>query len=388
MLAIIAPNFNQVSEIFVADHAANLAPGHTVLICGDSPGAERFGHPVLSHLAPHYSHFSPAGKIANALRFRLRRRGGYGPLLAFENRMRLIEFLRAHKVTVMLCEFGNLGPVIGDTCRQLGIPFYVIFRGNDAAQQLQNRSSLRRQRRVFRQTAGVFAVSRHLADQLAGAGCPEELLHVAPSGMDPGQFHPGTPEPGRIVAVGRLVEKKAPHLTLRAFARIAERFPEARLDIIGEGGLQARCEAVIEEENLAGRVTLHGAQPHEKVAELLQRAAIFAQHSVTDSFGQTEGFPGAIAEAMGSALPVVATRHAGIPEHVHEGKNGFLVDEGDVTGMSEAMATLLADPERAAAMGQTGRAWALENLTRRATHRRLWQVMDLENRLGVPMPAS
>ena len=83
----------------------------------------------------------------------------------------------------------------------------------------------------------------------------------------------------------------------------------------------------------------------------MARAAMFVQHSVTDPDGRIEGFPVAIAEAMFTALPVVSTRHSGIPEHVRDGATGFLVEEGDVAGMAAAMARLLADPGVAAGDG-------------------------------------
>ena len=85
----------------------------------------------------------------------------------------------------------------------------------------------------------------------------------------------------------------------------------------------------------------------------------------------------AIAEAMASALPVVSTRHSGIPEHVEHGVSGLLVAEGDVAGMAEALARLLADPAAARAMGRAGRAYALANLDRAEAHRRLRAIMGL-----------
>jgi hypothetical protein len=191
-------------------------------------------------------------------------------------------------------------------------------------------------------------------------------------------FPPTRSEPGRALAVGRLVEGKAPDLTLRAFAMAAGQFPGAHLDMVGAGPLQALCEAVIAVHGLEQRVTLHGARDHDFVAGLMSRAAMFVQHSVVDSTGGTEGFPTAISEAMCSQLPVVATRHSGIPEHVHDGVSGFLVAEGDVEGMAAAMARLLADPALAAEMGAAGRQHALAHLDRERAHQRLREIMDLD----------
>lgn len=382
MLAIVSPNFNQISETFVIDRVQSLAPGKTVLICMDGTGAERFGVPVLSHINPKYTHFNGAEKLRNAVLPRLRRRKGFGPALSLDDRMRMIEFLRAQKVSVVLCEFGDVGTLMADVCTQLDLPLYVSFRGHDATKQLHFPSLRRRYQKMFGQVAGIFAESRFLADKLVAIGCPEQLIQVNPSGTDPEQFRPTTAEPGRIVGVGRLVDMKAPHLTIQAFGRIAERFPQAHLDMIGDGALRPLCESTIAENGLKSRVTLHGAQPHEVIAAAMQRASIFVQHSVTDPFGQAEGFPLAISEALLSQLPVVSTYHSGIPEHVHDGVSGFLVAEHDVEGMGEAMAKLLADPQKAQEMGQAGRAYALKNLTRKRSHKMLWDVMDLHTRLA------
>jgi glycosyltransferase involved in cell wall biosynthesis len=381
MLAIVAPSFSRVSETFIADHARALAPGHTVLVCMDSVGAERFGCPVLSHIDPAFAP-TRTDRALHAVLPRLRRAFGYGPALARSDRMRLAEFFRAQKVTVVLGEFGDMGPLLDDVCRALGLPLYVIFRGHDASTQLRLRSLRVRHRRVFRHAAGIVAESRYLADRLRALGCPDALLTVITSGMDPDQFPPAASEPGRILHVGRLVEMKAPHVTIEAFARIAADFPRARLDLVGDGPLRARCEALVAARGLGDRVTLHGALDHAAVGGFARRAAVFALHSVTDPFGQTEGFPVAISEAMASALPVVSTRHSGIPEHVQDGVTGILVDEHDVEAMARALAALLADPDRAADMGRAGRRYALEHLTRAGSYRRFRELMQLETRLA------
>ena len=372
VLAIVAPGFNQVSETFIADHVTSLLPGRTVLVCQDGTGAGRFGHPVLAGLDSELSHGRQAGLAA-----RLRRLGGYGPALARADQQRLADFLGAQRVTVVLAEFGNTGATIVEVCDRLGLPLFVYFRGHDATIHKRLPSLRRRYRRLFRQAAGFIAVSRFVADEVAAIGCPERLIEVIPSGVDPGRFPPGTPEPGRIVAVGRLVEMKAPHLTIAAFAEVAPRFPQARLDLVGDGPLRERCAALIAERGLGDRVTLHGAQSHAAVAALMARAAMFAQHSVTDAKGKIEGFPVAIAEAMATGLPIVSTRHSGIPEHVHDGISGHLVAEHDVGAMAGAMARLLADPAAAAAMGRAGRAWALEHLARPVGYARLRAILGI-----------
>lgn len=77
--------------------------------------------------------------------------------------------------------------------------------------------------------------------------------------------------------------------------------------------------------------------------------------SVTAADGDEEGIPNVLKEAMAMGLPVVATRHAGIPELVEDGVSGWLVPERDEAALADALARLAAEPERWPAMGRAGR---------------------------------
>ena len=84
----------------------------------------------------------------------------------------------------------------------------------------------------------------------------------------------------------------------------------------------------------------------------------------------------AILEAGATGLPVVSTRHAGIPDVIVEGETGFLVDERDVGGMAQHMVTLAADPQLAASMGHAAqrRIRTHFSMERRLDH--LWQIIE------------
>ena len=85
--------------------------------------------------------------------------------------------------------------------------------------------------------------------------------------------------------------------------------------------------------------------------------------------GDCEGTPVGILEAGASGLPVVATRHGGIPDVVVEAETGFLVDEGDVVGMAEHVLRLAREPALAGEMG-------------RAAHRRIGEHFSMERSIG------
>jgi glycosyltransferase involved in cell wall biosynthesis len=90
------------------------------------------------------------------------------------------------------------------------------------------------------------------------------------------------------------------------------------------------------------------------VAIEMRRARVFVQHSVTTpENGDMEGKPIAVMEAMASGLPVVATRHSGIPELIEDEVTGLLVAEYDIEAMADAMIRLAKDDDLVSRMGRS-----------------------------------
>src|SRR5262249_36098095 len=92
--------------------------------------------------------------------------------------------------------------------------------------------------------------------------------------------------------------------------------------------------------------------------------------------GEQEGTPTVICEGSAARLPIVATRHAGIPEQVVQGETGFLADECDVDGLAAHLATLAKDREMREAMGIAGRAFMQTNYSLEAHTAKLEAVYD------------
>ena len=125
--------------------------------------------------------------------------------------------------------------------------------------------------------------------------------------------------------------------------------------MVGDGPLLRQAQELAQALSLQKRIHFLGACPQGQVAELMREARGFVQHSVVAPDGDSEGSPVAVMEAQLSGLPVVATRHAGIPEVVLDGQSGLLVEEGDEIAMAQAMARLVLDPALAARLGDFGR---------------------------------
>ena len=164
-----------------------------------------------------------------------------------------------------------------------------------------------------------------------------------------------------IGLVGRLTPWKGQHVFLRAAARIAEKYPDARFQIIGaalfsEHEYESQIRNLARELGLENRVEFTGFR--ENVPELIAQLTILVHASTTgEPFGQV------VIEGMAASKPVVATNGGGIPEIVIDGVTGLLVRMGDSEAMADAILRLLADPNRAMEMGRLGRQRVVANFT-------------------------
>jgi colanic acid/amylovoran biosynthesis glycosyltransferase len=289
----------------------------------------------------------------------------------------LAGFLRERQVDVALAEFGQTGVLLHEACEEAGVPLVVHFHGYDAYRRPVVAHWGEGYRRVFAGAAAVVAVSHPMEEQLVRLGAPREKLRYNPCGADCDRFRPTDPSanPPRFAAVGRFVPKKAPDLTVRAFCEMRRDCPEARLVMAGEGPLLPTCRKLAGELGIAEGVEFTGNLSHEEVARLMAGARALVQHSVTAPDGNSEGNPVCVMEAGAAGLPVVATRHAGIPEVVVDGETGLLVDEHDVAGMAEKMLALARDPALAARLGRAARERVVAEFSLDGSIARLHEIL-------------
>ena len=317
-----------------------------------------------------------AGRLVSRARHEFWAAGGRDADAETDARAYLAAFRRARPDAV-LAEFGHVGVQVMDACDRLELPLIVHFHGYDATARPMLARYGDRYPQLFAQAAALVASSRPMREALITLGASPDKTHYVPYGVDLERFVAGEPEraPPVFVAVGRFVDKKAPQLTILAFATVKRRFPEARLRMLGEGELRGACYDLAQGLDLDDAVSLLGEQPHDVVAREMRGARAFVQHSVVAIDGDSEGLPNAILEASATGLPVVSTRHAGIPDIVVDGRTGYLVDEHDVAGMARYMERLLADPTLAAQLGRAGRERIEQSFGIEATIAQLWRVI-------------
>ncbi len=273
-------------------------------------------------------------------------------------------YFRQNNIQLVLAEFGPVGAEVYRVCKKLNIPLIVHFHGYDAYAYSIFEKYGKAYEQMFEYAHSIIVVSQDMRRAIIKAGCTEEKIVLNPYGPRDEFFElQPTFDKLNFVAVGRFVDKKAPHLTLKAFHMLQREVPEARLIIAGDGPLFKDCQQMVKELEIESAVTFLGAVSHEQILKLYQSAYCFIQHSVVAPNGDSEGTPVAIIEACAASLPVVATRHAGIKDAIVEEQIGLLVDEEDVEGMANAMIRLAKDKTLASEMGKMARKRMQEHYT-------------------------
>lgn len=382
-LAIFTPHIGALSESFIRRHVESLFPGRTVVVTGTVDGSY-LGHWGVTGPQLIIDRI-PVRAVPNGLRQHVawtvaRRLGRKTPDSLPDTLSAIKQFLCEHHVRVILSEYLDAGLQWLKVARELNIPFYGHGHGFDISARLQD-PRWQTDYLQYQQAEGVITMSEVSRTRLIALGLSPEKIHVIPYGVDVPSLLPRNDarQAIRCLAVGRMVSKKAPILTLDAFRRAAESHPNMRLDYVGTGELLIAAQHFCKVLNFSDKVTFWGGLPHDKVLSLMRLADVFLQHSVADPVtGDEEGLPVSILEAMAQGLPVISTKHAGIPEAVVDGETGYLVAEGDSVGMAERVVVLAKDVDLRRKMGVAGWQRAQERFSWRHERQQLLTLLRLE----------
>jgi len=304
------------------------------------------------------------------------------PIVAYPGEARRIwQGIDAADAGLLHIYFGHIAAYLRPMFPYCLLPVVVSFHGADTAVNLEKKGHAEAQREVFAKATLLLARSQSLMEQLANLGAPREKLRLQRTGIPLSEFHfsaRNAPEDGawHCVQACRLIGKKGLRTTLAAFASFARSHPRALLTIAGEGPLRVELESFTAQLGMAGRVRFAGFLQQEELRALYSSAHFFLHPSETTAEGDREGVPNALLEAMATGLPVVATRHGGIPEAVIEGVSGILVAEGDTEALATALAQLATEPARYAQMSVAAREGVVAKFDSAAQARRLEALYD------------
>lgn len=281
---------------------------------------------------------------------------------------RWVHAIKGLGTQLMHAHFGTDATDIWPSTRAAGLPMLVTLHGYDiqtkrdwwesGAAGLRRRVYPKRLLRMAKdRTVRFIAVSSEIKRRAVEFGIPESKIYVVPIGVDAERFRPaGLPlaqRPKRVLFVGRMVEKKAPLLLIRAFESIRSAVPEAELVMAGDGPLLPAAVRLARELRLP--VQFRGALTSKQVEVELREARVFCLPSIEASNGDAEGLPITILEAMASGVAVVTSARGADGDLILNGQNGFFADPGDQEQVSALTVSILRSDDLALRLTESAR---------------------------------
>ena len=269
-------------------------------------------------------------------------------LLAREARLKGLTHLHAH--------FGTVSTTVARLAARIAnLPYTFTAHAKDIFHEGVSPADLRRK---LEDAAGVVTVSDYNLRYLTETYAPEAArVFRVYNGMELERFPYEAPlnRLDRIIAVGRLVEKKGFADLIEACAMLAARGRPFTCQIVGEGELEADLQARIERLGLKGEVRLVGPRPQGEIAGLIQEAAAFVAPCVVGGDGNRDGLPTVLLEAMALGTPCISTDVTGIPEVLRDEETGLMVSQCDPASLADAIARLLENPDLRVHLAQQAR---------------------------------
>lgn len=244
-----------------------------------------------------------------------------------------------------------------------GIPYAVYFGGSDIPGANPSRYHAIYPlitpllRAIWRRATFRSVCSMDLARLGKKADMDSDFLCI-PNGVETERFKPiDRPKNPKIkvLFIGRLIPRKGFHRVVRALSHVRElsKVP-FEVEVVGTGAHRLELDELSEKLGVSDLIRYVGSVPYDKLEESYQYADIFVLMSLS------EGMPSVILEAMGCALPVIASDVGGNNEIVHEGRNGFLIQGDDIALLAQKLSMLINDADLRTHMGQEGRSMSLQ----------------------------
>lgn len=264
---------------------------------------------------------------------------------------------RINKYDVIHAHYGPVGNAFQFLASETEAPFVTSFYGYDASELLKKNPW--RYETLFDSADIIGSLSSEMDEELVRHGCPSEKVTRFPLPVDTNAFEFSPPttdhnKPFQLLSACRLVEKKGIEYVLEALESLKTNY-EIEYRIAGDGPLREDLERQTNERGLEDVVEFLGWKNSDEITRLMADSDIFIQTSVTSTEGDKEGTPTVLLEAQARGLPVVSTRHAGIPEIVDDGSSGVLVSERDSEEIESVLEELLSEPAKWEKFGRNGR---------------------------------
>jgi len=263
----------------------------------------------------------------------------------------LVEFLIKHRIHLLHVHFGLFAVRVYNATNTCNIPLIVTFHGFDASRYLKNSGYVKAIRTIMG-SPHVYGitVSNTMKNKLKDYDIDISRTQCHYIGTDTSFFnkkHVNTSKDNSsfiLLQVSNFNEIKGHIYTIEAFYmflnRITNSSKRPKLILVGDGPSKKKIIRRVKHLGLQQYVSFPGFTDKYMTRKYMAEADVFVHHSVTAKNGGHEGLPTVLMEAMAMELPILSTRHAGIPELVEDGLHGYLVDERDINTYSEKMLAL------------------------------------------------
>jgi len=244
-----------------------------------------------------------------------------------------------------------------------GVPYVLTAHGTETYKMPWSRKDLTAlAREIVARASACAAVSDFVASHLRRLGAPD--VAVVFNGADDQVFHPrdraearakmALPlEPPIVLFAGHIVRPKGIEELIAAAPSLTDLKPH--FVIAGAGPMQTELEEGLRNAGLTA--TFLGFVNHEALSQLIAASDVLTLPS------HAEGLPTTLSEVMNVGRAIVATRAGGIPEIVHDGETGFLIDVGDVPALTDRLRRVLTDAPLRERLERNALAFAREHLT-------------------------
>ncbi|MBA3752436.1 glycosyltransferase, partial [Candidatus Dependentiae bacterium] len=262
---------------------------------------------------------------------------------------------------LIICQFGPLGIEFLRHKQALHLKAKVVtfFRGFDISRYLYENPGCYDS--LFRYGDLLATSSNAFRERLLELGADPKKTVVYYSSVDCSTFsyseHSPSDKTIRILTIGRLIEKKGMEDVITALNMVIPRYSDVYLTIVGEGDsrIKRKLKKLIHRLGIGNHITFAGECTQAEVIQHLKNSHLFVLASKTARNFDQEGIPNVLKEAMAVGLPVITTRHGGIPEMVLDGINGYLVDEGRSDQIAKRIEYLIARPDLCKRVGVSAR---------------------------------
>lgn len=258
--------------------------------------------------------------------------------------------------------------------KQAKLPKVVSFHGADLSEKLSQNEL----ESIMEHTDIFLCRSKALAEDLASRGADGSRIRLNYTGV-PVTDATTQSRPSRtlrLLQACRFLTKKGLDTTIRAVAQLRASGHDVTLTLAGDGVEKDPLRKLVADLGLSDITGFAGFVNEMELRQVYLEHDIFVHPSRTTETGDREGIPNSLLEAMACGLPVVATRHGGIPEAITHGETGWLIERSDPEELAAAIGTLADSPDLRARLGSSARREIIDRFSIEACIRALEEAYD------------